>query len=261
MLWIRVASDIVDNPKIDRLANRLRISVLAAVGHLISLWGWTARHRPDGNLAGISHAMIARAAHWKGRPRRLLGVLREVGFLTSDQEVHDWDAMNGRALRDAARKREERKACKGKAERDSVSADTSVEESEGASALTKRNGTKRILKRGSAPSIDSQSRSRTTRSSLAQSLRFEGFNEDQINRGLGLLKGVNGDATAVLAAMLEARDVAEADKVPGYARRVLEGSGPSEDSVKRAKDSLSRLPELSADLEDALGSIGKGGAA
>lgn len=108
MLWIRVASDLPDSPKLGKLARVLRINRDAAIARVVGLWGWAARHAPDGNLSGIPSEEIAQGAKWRGHPGRFLAGLKSVSFIDRDGFIHEWERFNGALLRDAKRKRDKR---------------------------------------------------------------------------------------------------------------------------------------------------------
>lgn len=90
--WIRVYNDLPDHPKSDQLATSL--GEARAWTHVLELWLWVSRVRPDGDLSGLSSAVIARRAGWHGDADAFTDALRQCGFLDGDQ-VHDWDEYQG----------------------------------------------------------------------------------------------------------------------------------------------------------------------
>ncbi len=88
MPWIRCSTDLPEHPKSEALA--LALDEPRAWTHVLQLWLWAAKVRPDGNLSGIPPETVAEKAGWKRRDSaRFLAAIRDVGFLDGD-ELHDW---------------------------------------------------------------------------------------------------------------------------------------------------------------------------
>ena len=102
MLWIRVASDLSDSPKIGLLARELRVTRDAAMARILTLWGWVARHAPTGNLENVPDSEVAQGAKWRGRPERFVAGMQAAGLM-DERQIHDWTRMNGRALAECSR--------------------------------------------------------------------------------------------------------------------------------------------------------------
>ncbi len=74
----------------------LRLTKLAgpgAAGHLILLWIWAAKNRPDGNLTGMDNDYIERSCEWAGQAGRFVMACREAGYFDGaddDYRLHDW---------------------------------------------------------------------------------------------------------------------------------------------------------------------------
>jgi hypothetical protein len=85
--WIRVYNDLPDHPKSDHLAAILQEP--RAWTHVVELWLWVSRVRPDGSLAGLHPVVIAKRAGWSGDPITFVDAMRQAGFLDGDQ-IHDW---------------------------------------------------------------------------------------------------------------------------------------------------------------------------
>lgn len=85
--WIRVYNDLPDHPKSDHLAAILQEP--RAWTHVVELWLWVSRVRPDGSLAGLHPVVIAKRAGWNGDPITFVDAMRQAGFLDGDQ-IHDW---------------------------------------------------------------------------------------------------------------------------------------------------------------------------
>lgn len=90
--WIRVYNDLPDHPKSDHLAAILQEP--RAWTHVLELWLWVSRVRPDGSLAGLHPVVIARRAGWHGDPITFVDAMRQAGFLDGDQ-VHGWFEYQG----------------------------------------------------------------------------------------------------------------------------------------------------------------------
>jgi hypothetical protein len=90
--WIRVYNDLPDHPKSDHLAAILQEP--RAWTHVVELWLWVSRVRPDGSLKGLHPVVIARRAGWIGDPITFVDAMRQAGFLDGDQ-IHDWTEYQG----------------------------------------------------------------------------------------------------------------------------------------------------------------------
>jgi hypothetical protein len=90
--WIRVYNDLPDHPKSDHLAALL--DEPRAWTHVLELWLWVSRVRPDGSLAGLHPVVIAKRAGWDGDPVTFVDAMRQAGFIDGDQ-VHAWEEYQG----------------------------------------------------------------------------------------------------------------------------------------------------------------------
>jgi len=90
--WIRVYNDLPDHPKSDHLAAILQEP--RAWTHVIELWLWVSRVRPDGSLTGLHPVVIARRAGWGGDPITFVDAMRQAGFIDGDQ-LHGWLEYQG----------------------------------------------------------------------------------------------------------------------------------------------------------------------
>ena len=66
MAWLQIDQTIRDHHKILDAADLLETTDAHVTGCLVLLWLWAIDNAPDGSLAGISDATIARAAKWSG---------------------------------------------------------------------------------------------------------------------------------------------------------------------------------------------------
>jgi hypothetical protein len=102
--WIKLWTNLPEHPKADRLEALL--GVPRAWTHLVQLWLWVAKVKPDGDLSGIDPAVIAKRSGWDGSEDKFLSALTACGFLDPDGRLHDWDGMQGAHIAKAASDRE-----------------------------------------------------------------------------------------------------------------------------------------------------------
>lgn len=113
--WIKINNDLPDHPKSDALASVL--GEPRAWTHLVELWLWASRTKPDGNLAGVADIIVAKRAGWSGDPTHFIEALIETGWMTSSRTLHGWEEHQG-AIRDKAyrdRERSEERRAAGRA--------------------------------------------------------------------------------------------------------------------------------------------------
>jgi hypothetical protein len=119
MAWIEVHDTLREHRKTYALSGSLKIEQYAAVGLVVSLWTWAINHAQDGDLSNFPDAAIANACHWKKKPGILIDALINVGFLTSELQIHDWDMYAGKLIdRREANAKRNREARAKKASRD-----------------------------------------------------------------------------------------------------------------------------------------------
>lgn len=105
MPYVELHDSAPDHPKILKLARRLGIDEVQALGHMAALWAWTLRMAPDGNLTAYDHESIEIGAKWRGEEGAFVRAALEVHLLDDGPRVHDWDYFCG-SLKSAARARE-----------------------------------------------------------------------------------------------------------------------------------------------------------
>jgi hypothetical protein len=91
--WLRLEDTFCDHPKFRKLARRLDISEVTARGHAATLWAWTLRHSPDGNLSTYDNEDISIAAGWEGDPELFVASLVECRLLEELDDgvaIHEW---------------------------------------------------------------------------------------------------------------------------------------------------------------------------
>lgn len=94
--------------KFDALREALGLARYEAVGILETLWWWTAEHRDDGRLTGITPRALAAVIGWKGDADDLVRALVDSGWLDDGEDcytVHDWHAHCPKYVHDRRQKR------------------------------------------------------------------------------------------------------------------------------------------------------------
>ena len=104
----RMKAGTTDHPKTVDLAERLGLPIYAAVGVLESLWHWTAKYAPAGDVGRWSNAGIAKGIGWDKDPDSLVNALLDAKWLDKSDAhrviVHDWkdhaeDSVHARLAR------------------------------------------------------------------------------------------------------------------------------------------------------------------
>ncbi len=109
-MWIELHDGARDHPKILKVARDLEIPRAHALGLICSLWTWTLRMAPDGNLSSFDTDDIELAAGWEGKPGAFMESIVERKLLDKipgGYACHDWQDYSG-SLKAAERKRRER---------------------------------------------------------------------------------------------------------------------------------------------------------
>jgi hypothetical protein len=101
MAWIKVQQELKDHYKTRRLARMLKIPVTDAMGRLLTLWCWSMKFAPDGDLSCYDAEDIAAIVMWEGDPDTLLdafvncGGENASGFIDRSDDggmcLHDWE--------------------------------------------------------------------------------------------------------------------------------------------------------------------------
>jgi hypothetical protein len=116
--WFRVDADLVDHPKVFRLAELLNEP--AAGWYYVRLLAWTSRYAARGRPRDGARTAIEHACGWRGEPGALLAAFVQVGLVDELEgqddgatiEIHDWWEIQRqyvvKAEKDAERKRNER---------------------------------------------------------------------------------------------------------------------------------------------------------
>ena len=118
MAWLEVHQELIQHPKIKRLARMLNISKFEAAGRLFAFWCWALDYADNGNLSRFDAEDIADAMEWEGDAQKLVDAMIDCGpgdscgFIDRRDDalfVHDWDDYMGRLL-SMREKNRERKA-------------------------------------------------------------------------------------------------------------------------------------------------------
>jgi len=94
--WIESHAALRNHPKVGRLARKLRIPRMQAIGILHAFWWWALEYAEDGDLSRSDTDDIAAACEWEDG-NALLDALRHAGFV-DDLMIHDWWDYTGRLL-------------------------------------------------------------------------------------------------------------------------------------------------------------------
>ena len=102
----------LEHPKVLELADALDLPRYAVIGILESLWCWTGRYCPRGDVGRYSNRRLAtEAIRWDGDPDALIGALISTGWLDESDEhrllIHDWADHADDATRTALEKSRE----------------------------------------------------------------------------------------------------------------------------------------------------------
>ncbi|MCR5346180.1 MAG: hypothetical protein K6E38_00210 [Fretibacterium sp.] len=118
MAWIEVHQELIQHPKLKRLARMLNVSKFEAAGRLFAFWCWALDYADNGNLSRFDASDIADAMEWDGDPQCLIDAMIECGpgdssgFIERRDGalfVHDWNDYMGRLLSMREKNRERQK--------------------------------------------------------------------------------------------------------------------------------------------------------
>lgn len=101
MAWIEMHQSLWTHRKTYAMADELNIDPDLAVAKLARLWCWALDNAPDGNLAAVKPATIARAMNWSGDAGEMIRALIVSGFLEDTEgalHLHDWEDYAGRLI-------------------------------------------------------------------------------------------------------------------------------------------------------------------
>lgn len=98
-MWIKVEHTIGTKPEVFRIAGKLGISRVEAIGHLVSLWIWLDQNSESGELTATSEMVNALTLDGFAE------ALEEVGWLSVDKGkllVPNYDRHNGSSAKKRA---------------------------------------------------------------------------------------------------------------------------------------------------------------
>jgi hypothetical protein len=99
--WIKMRTDLAEDPAVIAVAARLDVDEFAIVGRLHHLWGWFDSQSRDGHAAGVTRGWIDRKTQMPG----LAAALESVGWLEVDDtgaRVPKFDRHNGKTAKTRA---------------------------------------------------------------------------------------------------------------------------------------------------------------
>jgi hypothetical protein len=106
--WIKVRTDLPDDPNVIIMAASLSLECPTVVGHLVAFWGWTDKHTPDGILRNVSDAIIDMRMKLPGFAaalRKVQWLIEENGVLRLPKfERHNGMSAKARALENEAKR-------------------------------------------------------------------------------------------------------------------------------------------------------------
>lgn len=109
-LWIAVEAHLVSRDIVGHIADALEISRVAAVGHLVMMWGEAAEDARAGDVSHVRDSTLELWARWDGKPGAWAAFVRE--HCVTDGVLNGWAEMQGpldaRREHDSKRKRAQR---------------------------------------------------------------------------------------------------------------------------------------------------------
>jgi len=107
MNWIKIATNIGNDPKVIRIANALGVGTPHAVGHIVLMLTGVAGSQQDGDLSRVPDDAVEVWAQWhgKGKKRGAFAAAVRAQLCDSQGVIVAWDRHNGSAMRDNERNR------------------------------------------------------------------------------------------------------------------------------------------------------------
>jgi len=98
-MHVPVDVDLLQHPKLKKLARLLDRDTYHAFGHLVGLWCWAMRYAEDGDLSDYSHDEIADGAGWNpAEGNTFVSALESSGWV-NDGSLHAWERWGGKVLK------------------------------------------------------------------------------------------------------------------------------------------------------------------
>lgn len=110
-MWIELHDTASDHPKILKLARDLGVPPVTSLGHIVSLWIWTLRMAPDGDLSSFDVDDIEIGARWEGAAGLFVSSCIKRQLIDDSDEgmtIHDWQSYSGGFLKQSMRKAKDR---------------------------------------------------------------------------------------------------------------------------------------------------------
>lgn len=99
--WIKMRTDLAEDPAVIAMADRLGIDEFSVVGRLHGFWSWLDRQSRDGQATGVSHGWLDRRVRCDGFAAALVSVgwlvLRDDGLSVPNFERHNGETAKTRA--------------------------------------------------------------------------------------------------------------------------------------------------------------------
>lgn len=116
--WIKMRSDLSDDPAVISMAAALGMDEFAVIGRLQALWSWADRQSRDGHAPGVTAAWVDRKVQRDGFSAAMVSVkwllIDEAGITFPKFDSHNGETAKTRAL-GTKRKQNERSRDKGHA--------------------------------------------------------------------------------------------------------------------------------------------------
>ena len=96
--WIKMRTDLRDDPKVVAIAEELGLDQYAVVGRLHAFWAWADRYTADGNALSVTSAFVDQYLSALG----FASALRKVGWLAGqegDLSVPNFEKHNGQSAK------------------------------------------------------------------------------------------------------------------------------------------------------------------
>lgn len=101
--WIKMRSDLSDDPAVFKIASVLKLDRFSVVGRLHAFWAWADKHAVDGRVDGASSLLVDDVVRGEG----FADALVQVGWLLTGEdwlEVPNHDRHNGQSAKERALK-------------------------------------------------------------------------------------------------------------------------------------------------------------
>jgi hypothetical protein len=118
--WIKMRSDLAEDPAVIRMAATLELDEFAVVGRLHAFWSWIDRQSRDGHAIGVTHSWLDRHVQRDGFAAAMVSVgwlqLGNGGLSIPNFDRHNGETAKTRAL--AANRKQKQRAGLSRSTRD-----------------------------------------------------------------------------------------------------------------------------------------------